>query len=81
MLLLAIIHTNGGKEFLNKISAELYNKLELKVTHTSPAHSQCKSQAEVFNKTLAKHMKNVLGESKSNWKRYLAPFMFSYKTF
>jgi hypothetical protein len=52
----AIIHTDGGKEFLNKIAAELYTKLGIKRTHTVPAHHQCNSQAEVFNKTLDKYI-------------------------
>jgi thiaminase len=37
----AIIHTDGGKEFLNKIAAELYKKLDIKTTHMAPAHPQC----------------------------------------
>jgi hypothetical protein len=32
------IHTDGGKEFINKIEAELYDKLDIKGTHMSPAH-------------------------------------------
>jgi hypothetical protein len=50
----SIIHTDGGLEFLYKIGAELYTKLEIKGTHTLLAHSQCPSEAEVFYKTLAK---------------------------
>jgi hypothetical protein len=56
-----------GKEFLNKIAAELYNKLDIKRTHTAPAYPQCNSQAEVFNKTLAKYMKDIVDESTLNW--------------
>jgi hypothetical protein len=41
-------------------------KLNIKGTHTLPAHPQCKSQAEVFNKTLAKFIKNVVDESALN---------------
>jgi hypothetical protein len=66
-LQLAIIHTDGGKEFLNKIAAELYQKLDIKTTHTAPAHPQCNSQAEVFNKSLAKFLKNVVDETALNW--------------
>ena len=54
----AIIHTDMGKEFINKITTELYAKLDIKGSKTTPAHPQCNSQAEVFNKTLAKYMKN-----------------------
>jgi DNA-directed RNA polymerase subunit N (RpoN/RPB10) len=28
------IHTDGGKEFINKIAAELYEELNIKGTHT-----------------------------------------------
>jgi hypothetical protein len=76
----AVIHTDGGKEFLNKIATELYQKLDIKSTHTAPAHPQCNSQAEVFNKSLAKFLKNVVDETTLNWEWYLAPLMFCYNT-
>jgi hypothetical protein len=72
------IHTGGGKEFLTKIAEELCTKFEIKGTHTSPAQSRCNSQTEVFNKTLAKFMKNVVDDSILNWKWYLAPLMLCY---
>jgi hypothetical protein len=75
-----VIHTDGGKEFLNKIAAELYQKLDIKTTHTAPAHPQCNSQAEVFNKSLAKFLKNVVDETTLNWEWCLAPLMFCYNT-
>jgi hypothetical protein len=63
---------------LNKIAAELYQKLDIKKTHTAPAHPQCNSQAEVFNKSLAKILKNVVDETTLNWEWYLAPLIFCY---
>ncbi len=76
----SIIHTDGGKEFLNKAARELYYKLDTKGTHTAPAQPQCNVQAEVFNKTLAKYMINVVDKSTLNWEWYLAPLMFCYNT-
>jgi hypothetical protein len=76
----SIIHTDGGTEFINKIAAELYEKLDIKGTHTATALLQCNSQAGVFNKTLAKYMKNVVHESNLNWEWYLAPLLFGYNT-
>jgi uncharacterized membrane protein YraQ (UPF0718 family) len=73
----AIIHTDGGKEFVNKIAAELYQKLDIKTTHMAPAHPQCNSQAEVFNKWLANFLKNVVDETTFNWEWYLAPLIFA----
>jgi len=37
----AQIHTDGGKEFVNKLSAELFQLLNVRHTKTSPAHPQC----------------------------------------
>jgi hypothetical protein len=76
----SIIHTDGGKEFINKIAAKLYQKLDIKTMHTAPAHPQCNSQPEVFNKSLAKFLKNVVDETTLNWEWYLAPLMFCYNT-
>jgi hypothetical protein len=42
-------HTDGGKEFVNKLSAEMMELLNILHTKTSPAHPQCNSQVEVFN--------------------------------
>ena len=36
----AIIHTDMGKEFINKITTELYEKLDIKGSKTTPAHPQ-----------------------------------------
>ena len=76
----AIIHTDMGKEFINKMTTEFYDKLEIKGSKTTLAHPQCNSQAEVFNKTLAKNMKTVVDKTTLNWEWYLAPLMFSYNT-
>jgi hypothetical protein len=67
-----------GKELLNKTATELKRKLEIKGNHTSPAHTQCNSQAEIFIRTLPKFMKNMVDDSILNWEFYLAPLMFCY---
>jgi hypothetical protein len=60
------------------LSTKLYQKLDIKGTHTLPVLPQCNSQAEVFNKTMAKYMQNVVNESTLNWECCLAPLMFCY---
>ncbi len=37
----AQIHIDGGKEFVNKLSAELFELLNVSHTKMSPAHPQC----------------------------------------
>ncbi len=69
-----------GKEFLNKMSYFLYNKLNIKGAPTAPAHPQCNAQAKIFNQTIGKYMKNVRDRSILNWEWYLVPLMFCYNT-
>jgi len=45
----AQIHTDGGKQFVNKLSAELFQLLNVRHTKTSPAHPQCNAQVKFFN--------------------------------
>ncbi len=59
--ILAQIHTHGGKEFVNKLSAELFQQLNVRHTKTSPAHPQCNAQVEVFNKTVKKFLQLFMG--------------------
>jgi hypothetical protein len=51
--ILAQIHMDGGKEFVNKLSEELFQLLNISHTKTSSAHPQCNAQVEVFNKTVS----------------------------
>jgi hypothetical protein len=37
-------------EFTNKITSELYLKLDIKETYTAPTHPQCNILEEVLNK-------------------------------
>jgi hypothetical protein len=48
----AQIHTDGGKEFVNKLSNELFMLLNIQHTKKTLAHPQCNAQVEVFNKTV-----------------------------
>jgi len=52
----AQIHMDGGKEFVNKLSEELFQLLNVRNTKTSPSHRQCNAQVEVFNKTVKKFL-------------------------
>jgi IS30 family transposase len=52
----AQIHTDGGKEFVNKLLAEICELLNVQHTKTTPYHPQCNSQVEVFNKMVKKYL-------------------------
>ncbi|MGL6006554.1 RNase H-like domain-containing protein, partial [Aeromonas sobria] len=74
------IVTDGGKEFCNQISKELYKILKVEHSITTPYHPQCNAQAEVANKTIQKYLSKVVDKSTLDWELYLPPLAFSYNT-
>ena len=74
------IHSDGGKEFCNKLADDLFQQLQIKHTRTSPAHPQCNAQVEVFNKTVAKYLASFVDNLTLNWEQFLPMLMFSYNT-
>jgi transposase InsO family protein len=76
----AQIHTDGGKEFINKLSAELFQLLNVSHTKTSPAHPQCNAQVEVFNKTVKKFLQSFVDDTTLNWETFLPALAISYNT-
>jgi hypothetical protein len=76
----AQIHTDGGKEFVNKLSAELFQLLNVQHTKTSPTHPQCNSQVEVFNKTVKKFLQSFIDNTTLHWETFLPALAISYIT-
>jgi hypothetical protein len=74
------IHSDNGKEFVNKLSKELFTLLGIKHTTTTPAHPQCNAQVEVFNKTVAKYLASFVDNTTLDWEQYVPALMFSYNT-
>ncbi len=67
----AQIHTDGGKEFVNKLSNELFSLLNVSHTKTTPAHPQCNAQVEVFNKTVKKYLASFVDDTTLDWENFL----------
>ncbi len=76
----AQIHTDSGKEFVNKLSTEMMELMNVSHTKTSPAHPQCNSQVEVFNKTVKKYLASFVDEMALNWETFLPALTLSYNT-
>jgi transposase InsO family protein len=74
----AQIHTDGGKEFVNKLLAELCELLNVQHTKTTPYHLQCNAQVEVFNKTVKKYLASYVDKTTLNWDEFLPPLMLAY---
>jgi hypothetical protein len=76
----AQLHTDRGKEFINTLSAEMLELLNVLHTKTSPAHPQCNSQVEVFNKTVKKYLASFVDDTALNWDTFLPVLALSYNT-
>jgi hypothetical protein len=74
------IVSDNGKEFRNKLAAELYKRLDIDHTMTAAYHPQCNVQAEVCNKTIAKYLNSFVDETTLDWEQHLATMAFSYNT-
>ncbi len=76
----AQIHTDGGKEFVNKLMAEFCELLNVQHSKTTPYHPQCNSQVEVFNKTVTKYLASYVDEITLNCDEFLPALMLAYNT-
>jgi hypothetical protein len=76
----AQIHTDGGKEFVNKLSKELFDLLNVEHTKTTPVHPQCNAQVEVFNKTVKRYLASFVDNTTLDWENFLPALMLSYNT-
>jgi hypothetical protein len=76
----ALMHTDGGKEFVNKLLTELCELLSVQHTKTMKYHPQCNSEVEVFNKTLKKYLASYVDETTLNLYQFLPALMLAYNT-
>jgi hypothetical protein len=74
------IVSDGGKEFVNQVSKELYKLLDIKHSKTTSYHPACNAQVERFNQTVAKYLASFTDSNTLDWEYYLPPLAFSYNT-
>jgi hypothetical protein len=74
------IVSDGGKEFVNNMSKELYQLLDIKHSKTTSYHPACNAQVERFNQTVAKYLASFTDTDTLDWEYYLPPLAFSYNT-
>jgi len=73
------IFSDGGKEFANKILAQICTHLQIAKNKTTPAHPQCNAQVEVVNKTIKKYL-TTMTENSLDWKPLVPTLSFAYNT-
>jgi predicted aspartyl protease len=73
------IFSDGGKEFANKLLAQICDFLQIAKNKTTPAHPQCNAQVEVVNKTIKKYLATMT-ENALDWKPLIPTLAFAYNT-
>ncbi|MBM3428678.1 MAG: DDE-type integrase/transposase/recombinase, partial [Bacteroidetes bacterium] len=74
------IMSDQGKEFCNKITDDLCEKLNIRHSTTSGYNPKCNSIVEVCNKTVAKYLASFVDNTTLDWEVYLPPLAFCYNT-
>jgi hypothetical protein len=74
------IHMDGSKEFVKKLSAELFQLLNVSHIKMSPAHPQCNAQVEAFKKTVKKFLQSFVDDTTLYWETFLLTLAISYNT-
>ena len=74
------IHSDGSKELVNKLSAELFAILNIQHTKTTPAHRHCNAQVENFNRRFKDDLSLYLHDHTLDWEKFLPAMEFAYNT-
>lgn len=72
------LHHDLGKEFQNKLFAQLEGYCGIQGSRTTPYHPQGNGQVERFNRTLLVMLRNLTEKAKSDWKSSLAKVIHVY---
>jgi len=72
------IHSDGGKEFVNKLALELFQLIGTKHSKTTPAHPQCNAQVERFNRTLLDYLRAFQHDDSTEWETIIPALEFYY---
>jgi transposase InsO family protein len=76
-----ILHTDNGKEFVNKDFDEICDRYKIRHVRGRPRHPQTQGQVERFNQTITRKLQTCMFESKSfRWIDILDDVVFAYNT-
>lgn len=75
----ARIHTDQGKEFVNKIWDQLMDRLQIQKT-TTPAYSPQGNLVERFHRSLNQIMRIYMNREDKSWERYVSTACLAYNT-
>ena len=76
----AVITTDQGREFHNKVNAHLMDVFGVKHRMTTPYHPQANGLDERYNQTLVNAVAKFSQENRATWDEKLAEIVYAYNT-
>ena len=76
----AVIHSDQGREFENKVMQELCLPCGAHKTQTTPYHPESDGLVERFNRTLLMMLAMFAGENRDDWDDLLPAVMMAYRS-
>lgn len=77
------LHSDQGRNFESKLTAELCKLLAIKKTRTTPYHPMGNGQVESFNRTLGSSLRSLMvdeGKPQSSWEEFLPAVLMAYRS-
>ena len=72
--------SDQGREFVNKVKAELFALTGTEHRVTSAYHPQTNGLTERFNQTLQTALIKLVNENQTDWEDHLSAVLFAYRT-
>ena len=76
----AVVHSDRGSEFRNKVMTELCTMIEAKKIFTTPYHPQADGKVERFNRTIQRMLACYVSADQKNWDVILPYILYAYNT-
>ena len=74
-----VIITDQGREFVNSLSAQLYQKTNTQHRITSAYHPQTNGLTERFNQTLSRCLAKTVNDNQDNWDEKINTILMGYR--
>ena len=74
------LYSVQGRDFGSRLIKDLCRVAGIEKTRTSPYHPEGNGQTERFNRTLLGVLGTLDGDKKTDWLRYVAPFVYAYNS-
>ena len=75
--IMSTVLTDQGKNFEAEVLHEVWELLDVRVTHSTAAHQRCDGKTERFNKTIISMIKCYVSENQPDWDEKLPQLAFA----